>query len=38
MIPSDARARFRGGLVVPTAGWCDGYTQANLISVPRDLV
>jgi uncharacterized protein YcsI (UPF0317 family) len=37
VIPSDARARFRGGLVVPTAGWCDGYTQANLISVPRDL-
>ena len=37
MIPSDARARFRAGLVTPTSGWCDGYTQANLISVPRDL-
>ena len=37
MIPSAARARFRDGLVTPTAGWCDGYTQANLISVPRDL-
>ena len=37
MIPSDARARFRDGLVTPTSGWCDGYTQANLISVPRDL-
>jgi uncharacterized protein YcsI (UPF0317 family) len=35
--PSDARARFRAGLVTPTAGWCDGYTQANLIAVPRDL-
>ena len=34
VIPSDARARFRDGLVTPTAGWCDGYTQANLISVP----
>ena len=28
---------FRAGLVTPTSGWCDGYTQANLISVPRDL-
>jgi uncharacterized protein YcsI (UPF0317 family) len=37
VIPRDARARFRDGLVTPTAGWCDGYTQANLISVPRDL-
>jgi len=37
VIPKDARARFRDGLVTPTSGWCDGYTQANLISVPRDL-
>jgi len=37
VIPKDARARFRDGLVTPTAGWCDGYTQANLISVPKDL-
>lgn len=37
MIPADARARFRDGLVTPTAGWCDGWTQANLIAVPRDL-
>ncbi len=37
MNPADARARFRDGLVTPTAGWCDGYTQANLIAVPRDL-
>jgi uncharacterized protein YcsI (UPF0317 family) len=35
--PDDARARFRAGLVVPTAGWCPGYTQANLVVVPRDL-
>lgn len=37
MIPAEARERFRAGLVTPTAGWCDGYTQANLIAVPRDL-
>lgn len=35
MTPAQARARFRAGLVTPTAGWCDGYTQANLITVPR---
>lgn len=32
--PAEARARFRDGLVTPTAGWCHGWTQANLISVP----
>ena len=37
MIPRAARARFRAGLVTPTAGWCDGYTQANLLVVPREL-
>jgi uncharacterized protein YcsI (UPF0317 family) len=36
MIPADARARFADGLVTPTAGWCDGFTQANLITVPRE--
>ena len=35
--PSQARERFRVGLRVPTAGWSPGYTQANLIAVPRDL-
>ncbi|MHA6786002.1 putative hydro-lyase [Pseudonocardia saturnea] len=35
MTPAQARARFRAGLVTPTAGWCDGSTQANLITVPR---
>lgn len=35
--PAEARKRFRDGLVTPTAGWCDGFTQANLITVPRDL-
>ena len=35
--PDEARARFRAGLAVPTAGWCPGYTQANLVVVPQDL-
>jgi uncharacterized protein YcsI (UPF0317 family) len=30
------RARFRGGLVRPTAGLAPGMTQANLVAVPRD--
>lgn len=34
--PRDARALFRDGLRTPTAGWCTGRTQANLIAVPRD--
>ncbi|MFI0407707.1 putative hydro-lyase [Actinomadura sp. 3N508] len=34
--PEQARALFRAGLRVPTAGWCAGWTQANLISVPRE--
>lgn len=35
-LPADARAAFRDGLVTPTAGWCDGVTQTNLIAVPAD--
>lgn len=35
-VPSDARASFRGGYCSPTAGWSNGYAQANLIAVPRD--
>jgi uncharacterized protein YcsI (UPF0317 family) len=35
--PSEARALFRKGLREPTAGWCDGWTQANLIAVPHAL-
>ncbi|WP_406288323.1 putative hydro-lyase [Embleya sp. NBC_00896] len=31
-----ARAAFRGGLVVPTAGRASGYVQANLVAVPAD--
>ena len=34
--PADARARFREGLAVPTSGWSAGWTQANLIVVPRE--
>ncbi|MFV2177488.1 putative hydro-lyase [Actinomadura sp. LOL_016] len=36
LTPDQARALFRAGLRVPTAGWCTGRTQANLIAVPRD--
>lgn len=32
--PDTARARFRDGLVATTSGWCDGWAQANLITVP----
>ncbi|HET8959259.1 putative hydro-lyase [Nocardioides sp.] len=35
--PAEARALFRAGLRTPTAGWCRGWTQANLIAVPSDL-
>ncbi|MGH3366000.1 MAG: putative hydro-lyase [Nocardioidaceae bacterium] len=34
--PADARRAFRSGTVAPTSGWCDGYTQANLVVLPRD--
>lgn len=33
--PVAARELFRAGLRIPTAGWCTGWTQANLIAVPR---
>lgn len=33
--PAQARAAFRDGLVVPTAGISGGFAQANLIIVPR---
>ena len=35
--PAQARGRFRAGLRVPTAGWCDGWAQANLVAVPSNL-
>lgn len=37
MAPADARALFAQGLQVPTTGWCAGYAQANIISVPKAL-
>jgi uncharacterized protein YcsI (UPF0317 family) len=37
LTPTQARARFREGLVTPTAGWSRGWTQANLVAVPREL-
>lgn len=37
LAPAEARARFRAGLRTPTAGWCGGWTQANLVAVPRAL-
>lgn len=35
LLPSEARALFRAGLVSPTSGWSAGYAQANLIIVPK---
>ena len=34
--PADARRRYREGLEVPTTGWAAGYTQANMVVLPRD--
>ncbi len=34
--PADARAQFRAGRRMPTAGCAPGYVQANLIAVPTD--
>ncbi len=34
--PESARQRYRTGLVVPTSGWAAGYTQANLVALPRE--
>jgi uncharacterized protein YcsI (UPF0317 family) len=35
--PGAARELFRAGLRSQTSGWCAGWTQANLLAVPRDL-
>ena len=32
----DARARYRAGLVAPSAGQAPGLTQANMITLPRE--
>ena len=34
--PDQARGLFREGLSVPTSGWSAGWTQANLLAVPRE--
>lgn len=34
--PSDARERYREGLVAPTSGWATGFTQANMVVLPKD--
>jgi uncharacterized protein YcsI (UPF0317 family) len=34
--PAQARQRYRDGLVAPTTGWSTGFTQANLVILPRD--
>ena len=34
--PVEARTRFRAGTVAPTSGWAPGYTQANLVALPRE--
>jgi uncharacterized protein YcsI (UPF0317 family) len=34
--PGQARSLFRAGTVAPTTGWCHGFAQANLLSVPAD--
>lgn len=34
--PAEARLRFREGLAVPTSGWATGFTQANLVILPRE--
>ena len=34
--PGEARRRYRAGLAVPTSGWAPGYTQANLVVLPRE--
>src|SRR6266702_3685939 len=34
--PAQARLTFRSGTRLPTAGWSQGYAQANLIAVPVD--
>jgi uncharacterized protein YcsI (UPF0317 family) len=35
--PAAVRARFRSGARVPTAGLVPGYTQVNLVALPREV-
>jgi uncharacterized protein YcsI (UPF0317 family) len=34
--PAQARQRYREGLVAPTSGWATGFTQANMVVLPKD--
>lgn len=34
--PAQARRRYREGLTAPTSGWATGFTQANLVVLPKD--
>jgi uncharacterized protein YcsI (UPF0317 family) len=34
--PTDTRAQFRAGLALPSSGWAPGFTQANLVVLPRE--
>lgn len=34
--PTGARAAYRDGTVIPTSGHASGYTQANLVILPKD--
>jgi uncharacterized protein YcsI (UPF0317 family) len=34
--PDAARQRFREGLDVPSSGWSAGFTQANMVVLPKD--
>jgi uncharacterized protein YcsI (UPF0317 family) len=36
LTPAQARERYREGLVTPTSGWAAGFTQANLVMLPRE--
>ncbi|PXY19969.1 putative hydro-lyase [Prauserella sp. PE36] len=34
--PAEIREKFRAGLRVPTSGYCPGWTQANLLCLPKE--
>ena len=34
--PAEARRLFREGLAVPTSGWATGFTQTNMVVLPRE--
>ena len=34
--PAEARRRYRDGLAAPTSGQAPGFTQANLVVLPRE--